>query len=54
VERFASELREWPQLILTGGSAPLVAPLADFVDAVVPDLCLAGVGLAYRRAASQA
>ena len=51
VERFAIELREWPQLIITGGSAPLVTELADFVDAVVPDLCLMGVALAYRRAA---
>ncbi len=51
VERFATELREWPQLILTGGNAGLVAEHADFVDAVVPDLCLMGIALAYRRAA---
>lgn len=53
VERFANELSEWPQLVLTGGNAPLVAPLADFVDSVVPDLCLMGIALAYRRAAGQ-
>lgn len=54
VERYATALREWPQLIITGGGAPLVADLADFVDAVVPDLCLVGIALAYRRAADQA
>lgn len=52
VERFATELRTWPQLILTGGSAPLIAPLADFADAVVPDLCLMGVALSHRIAAA--
>lgn len=51
VERYATALREWPQLVLTGGNAPLVRELADFVDSVVPDLCLMGVALAYRRAA---
>ncbi len=53
VERFATELREWPQLIITGGNAPIIRPLADFVDAVVPDLCLMGIALAYRQAARQ-
>lgn len=53
VERYATELREWPQLVITGGGAPLVAELADYVDAVVPDLCLMGIALAYRGAAGQ-
>ncbi len=53
VERYATELREWPKLVITGGNAPLVAELADYVDAVVPDLCLMGVALAYREAAGQ-
>lgn len=51
VERFATELGEWPHLMLTGGAAPLIAGLADFVDSVVPDLSLMGIALAYRRAA---
>jgi type III pantothenate kinase len=53
IERYATELREWPQLVITGGGAPLVAELADYVDAVVPDLCLMGIALAYRAAAGQ-
>lgn len=54
VERFATELCEWPHLVVTGGNAALVSQLADFVDAVVPDLCLMGIALAYRKAAGQA
>jgi type III pantothenate kinase len=53
VERYATELREWPQLVITGGNAPIIRPLADFVDSVVPDLCLMGIALAYRQAAGQ-
>jgi len=54
VERYATELREWPRLVVTGGNAPLVAELADFIDAIVPDLCLMGIALTYRRAAGEA
>ena len=53
VERFAAELRQWPELVITGGNAPIVGELAEFVDAVVPDLCLMGIALAYRQAAGQ-
>ena len=53
VERFATDLGEWPYLVVTGGSAAIISKLADFVDAVVPDLCLMGIALAYRRAAGQ-
>jgi type III pantothenate kinase len=54
VERFATELHQWPDVIVTGGGAPLVAEAADFVDGHVPNLCLMGVALAYRKAAGQA
>ncbi|MFH1746805.1 MAG: type III pantothenate kinase [Planctomycetota bacterium] len=54
VERFALNLGEWPPLVITGGNAPLISELTDFVDAVVPDLCLMGIALAYRTAAGQA
>jgi len=47
VERFATRLGKWPVLIATGGDAPMIAEACDFVDAVVPDLCLEGVALAY-------
>lgn len=54
VERFATALGEWPQLVVTGGNAELVSKMADFVDAVVPHLTLMGLALAYRKAAGQA
>jgi type III pantothenate kinase len=50
VERFAIELGSWPQLVITGGNAGVIQPLADYIDAVVPDLTLIGIALAYRRA----
>lgn len=53
VERFATEINQWPQLVITGGNAPLIGKVADFVDSVVPDLCLMGIALAYRRASGQ-
>jgi type III pantothenate kinase len=53
VERYATELHEWPQLVITGGDAAALKPLTDFVDSLVPDLCLMGIALAYRKAAGQ-
>ena len=47
-ERFASTIGKWPTLIATGGDAALVANECDFIDRVVPDLCLRGLALAYR------
>ncbi|MGD8450359.1 MAG: type III pantothenate kinase [Phycisphaerae bacterium] len=54
VERFATELREWPRLVVTGGNALLVSGLADFIDAVIPDLCLLGIALTYQHAVAAA
>jgi len=49
VERYAADLGGWPEVILTGGDAPLIAEHCDFVNAVVPDLVLMGIELAYER-----
>jgi type III pantothenate kinase len=54
VEQFATALGRWPYLVITGGNSALIGKLADFVDAVVPDLSLMGIALAYRKAAGQA
>jgi len=48
-ERYATQLGAWPELIATGGNAELVGSECEFIDRVVPDLCLRGVALAYRR-----
>jgi type III pantothenate kinase len=52
VERMATEIGRWPVLVVTGGDAQGVADHCDFVDKVVPDLCLLGVAMTYE--ASQA
>lgn len=52
VERYATDLGRWPTLVLTGGFAPLIAEACDFVDAVIPDLCIRGIALAYARQAN--
>ncbi|MBN1765026.1 MAG: type III pantothenate kinase [Sedimentisphaerales bacterium] len=49
VERFAMELGHWPQVVATGGNCKLIAQQCDFIDSLVPDLCLDGLYLAYRR-----
>lgn len=54
VERYASDLKHWPQLVVTGGFGPLIAESCEFVDALVPNLALLGIALAYRRAAERA
>lgn len=48
-ERYATELGSWPDLIVTGGNAELVGSECEFIDRIVPDLCLRGIALAYRR-----
>ena len=47
-ERYATEIGKWPPLILTGGDAEAIAGACDFVDGIVPDLCLDGLVLAYK------
>lgn len=49
VERYATELKRWPKLIVTGGAGPLIADACDFVDAAEPNLCIQGIAIAYRR-----
>lgn len=49
VETYATELGRWPTVIATGADAGLIAGACDYFSALVPDLCLRGVGLAYAR-----
>jgi type III pantothenate kinase len=49
VERYATEMNKWPDLVVTGGGGELIAKHANFVDHVVPDLTLRGIALAYYR-----
>ena len=52
VESFAEQLGHWPLVICTGGDADLVVGdlhNSELVQAVVPDLALRGVAMAYYR-----
>ncbi len=49
VERYATELGSWPQLVVTGGGADLIRSQCEFIDNVVPDLCIRGIALAHRK-----
>src|SRR5262249_25738093 len=48
-ERYATVLNAWPQLVVTGGNSQLVRQHADFIDNIVPDLCIRGIALAHRK-----
>jgi type III pantothenate kinase len=50
VESYATEMGHWPLVIITGGDASLICPdvsESDLVQAVVPDLALRCVAMAY-------
>ncbi|MHC4984255.1 MAG: type III pantothenate kinase [Planctomycetota bacterium] len=52
VESYATELRHWPIVIITGGDAKLVCGnvgRSDLVQAVVDDLALRGIAASYYR-----
>ena len=42
-------MQRWPQVVATGGDLSFIAPHCDFLDTLVPDLTLQGIGLAYRK-----
>jgi type III pantothenate kinase len=47
VENFAATLGRWPEVIATGGDAKALFEGWEIVHAVVPDLTLYGIALAY-------
>ena len=52
VEAYASEMGHWPTVIVTGGDAKLICGPVDesgLVQAIVPELALRGVAMAYYR-----
>lgn len=49
VEKIATDANQWAQVVVTGGEAEHLIGQLDFVDNVVPDLCLMGIGLAYMK-----
>jgi type III pantothenate kinase len=49
VERYATLLGKWPHVVVTGGFSSMIAQKCDFIDSVVPNLCLTGLYLAYAK-----
>ncbi|HWE03767.1 MAG TPA: type III pantothenate kinase [Tepidisphaeraceae bacterium] len=47
VENYATALGQWPDIIATGGDAPLLFGDWELIHAVSPDLTLYGIALAY-------
>ncbi len=47
VERYATELGYWPQVVATGGYANMISQKSEIIENVVPGLCLNGLFLAY-------
>lgn len=48
-ERYATDIGKWPPLVIAGGNAAEIARGANFVDKVMPDVCLEGLVIAYKR-----
>jgi type III pantothenate kinase len=49
VARISNEMEKQPVVIVTGGYAPLMAPVLDSIDFVDTDLTLKGLLIAYQR-----
>lgn len=49
VEGYATSRNQWMHVVATGGDIEFMAPHCDFLDSLVSDLTLAGVGLAHDR-----
>lgn len=54
VERYAERYGAYPQIIVTGGDAPLLFSGDELIENIVPDLTLRGVAVAARRALTPA
>lgn len=48
-ERYATVLNAWPDLVVCGGNAELISKHTDIIDRVVPDLCIRGIAVAFRK-----
>jgi len=49
IRRYAEEIGKWPQTIITGAGAKVIAGDCDFIDNYVPNLVLKGIVLAYEK-----
>jgi len=49
IRRYAEEIGKWPQTVITGAGAKVIAGDCDFIDNYIPNLVLKGIVLAYQK-----
>lgn len=49
VRRYAEEFGKWPQTVITGAGAKVIADDCEFIDNYVPNLVVKGIVLAYQK-----
>lgn len=49
IRRYAEEFGKWPQTIITGSAAKVIAGDCEFIDNYVPNLVVKGIILAYKK-----
>ncbi|MEJ2703120.1 MAG: type III pantothenate kinase, partial [Sedimentisphaerales bacterium] len=49
IRRYAEELGQWPQTIITGSGAKTIVSDCEFIDNYVPNLVVKGIVLAYQK-----
>ena len=49
IRRYAEEIGKWPQTVITGSAAKVIAEDCDFIDSFVPNLVVKGIVLAYKK-----
>jgi type III pantothenate kinase len=47
IRRYAEEFGKWPQTVITGSAAKVIADDCEFIDNYVPNLVVKGIVLAY-------
>ncbi len=49
IRRYAERIGRWPQTVITGSGAKLIADDCGFIDSYVPNLVVKGIVLAYQK-----
>jgi len=49
IRRYAEEFGKWPQTVITGSGAKVIAGDCEFIDNYVPNLVVKGIVLAYKK-----
>ncbi|UCC98058.1 MAG: type III pantothenate kinase [Phycisphaerales bacterium] len=49
IRRYAEEFGKWPQTVITGSAAKVIAGDCEFIDNYVPNLVVKGIVLAYQK-----